>query len=211
MQLLMVTAALFVWMFVVMQFLSRWAYGYCKRFEGVPCEYVGRKVVHSAGGGIVTLLIPIFYEGQFWIVVVSAFLLAGYVVFRRKWRPMYWFQVRENAYEVHFALAYGTVLAVGVAVGNVWVGLIPMLFMSFGDSATGLVRACRQRRHVKSWDGTIAMLAVCICFGVWRLGLYGVPVAVGASLVERVPGVDDNVTIPVLSAALVYLQPLLSL
>ncbi len=186
---------------------SRWAYNWCLRFPGVPAEYVGRKVVHSLGGGIVTFLIPIFFEGHYLIVVVSAFLLAGYVALRRRWRMMYWFQVKENAYEVHFALAYGAVLLIGVLLGNVWVGLIPMLFMSFGDSATGLVRAFTQRRHIKSWDGTLAMFGVCALLGIWKLGWYGLPVAAAASLMERVPGVDDNVTVPLLSAMLVYLRP----
>jgi len=205
-QVIAVTGMLFAWMLAVIHVFSRWVFNWVRKFPGVPAEYVGRKVVHSLGGGLVTLLIPLFFEGYYWVVVVSAFLLAGYVAFRRRWRMMYWFQVKENAYEVHFALAYGVVLLVGVLLGNVWIGLIPMLFMSFGDSATGLVRACTQRKHVKSWDGTIAMFGVCALFGLWKLGWYGVPLAVGASLVERVPGVDDNVTVPVLTAVLVYLR-----
>ena len=136
--ILAVTLLLFIWNIVVMHFFSRFFYNLSRRFEGVPAEYVGRKAVHILGGGITTLFIPIFYPGHYWIVVLSAFALAGYVEFRRRWRPMYWFQIEENAYEVHFALAYGGILAAGVALGNVWIGLIPMLFMSFGDSATGL-------------------------------------------------------------------------
>ena len=124
---------------------------------------------------------------------------------------MSWFQIPENAYEVHFAVAYGAVLAIGVLLGNIWIGLIPMLFMSFGDSATGIVRAFRQRRHVKSWDGTLAMFLVCTPIAVSKLGLYGLPLAAGASLVERIPRLDDNLTVPFLSAVLVYIQPLLGL
>ena len=141
---------LIVWNLLVIHVLSKAFYNFTQRFEGVPAEYVGRKIVHVLGGGITTLLIPIFYPGYYWVVILAAFALAGYVEFRRRWRLMYWFQLKENAYEVHFAVAYGAILATGVALGNVWIGLIPMLFMSFGDSATGLVRAFRQKRHRKS-------------------------------------------------------------
>ncbi len=206
-----VTAFLAFWNITVIQLISKLFYSFTKRFEGVPAEYVGRKIVHIFGGGITTLFIPVFYEGYYWVVVVAAFLLAGYVEFRRRWRPMYWFQVEENAYEVHFAVVYGAILAVGALLENIWIGLIPMLFMSFGDSATGLVRAFNQRRHVKSWDGTLAMFVVCSIIGLWRLGWYGVPLAAAASLVERIPRIDDNVTIPILSAFLVYIRPLFAL
>jgi dolichol kinase len=206
----LVTLLLALWNFLVLHVLSRAAYNRAKRLEGVPAEYVGRKVVHVLGGGVTTLFLPLFYEGYYWVVVISALLLAAYVEARRRWRPLKWFQIRENAYEVHFAIAYGGILAVGLALGNVWIGLVPMLFMSFGDSATGLVRAFTQRRHVKSWDGTLAMFVVCGIIGVWRLGWYGVPVALAASMVERIPNIDDNITVPVLSAFLVYLRTMIA-
>jgi dolichol kinase len=207
--IVLVTSFLLFWNLLVIHVLSKTLYNYTGRFEGVPAEYVGRKIVHVLGGGITTLFIPIFYPGYYWVVILAAFALTGYVEFRRRWRLMYWFQIEENAYEVHFAVAYGAILAVGVALGNVWIGLIPMLFMSFGDSATGLVRAFTQKRHRKSWDGTLAMFVVCSIIGVAKLGWYGIPVAGAASLVERIPGIDDNITIPILSAALVYFQPVL--
>jgi dolichol kinase len=208
MDVLLVTGLLFLWNLAVIHFISRWFYKYFKRFEGVPAEYVGRKVVHILNGGITALLIPVFYEGYYWLVMVSAFLLAGYIYFWRKWRLMYWFQVRENAYEVHFALSYGMVLMIGVLLGDVWIGLIPMLFMSFGDSATGLIRAFTQRRRVKSWDGTVAMFVVCSTIGYWRLGWYGVFLGAVASLVEKIPKIDDNITVPIITSALVYLERL---
>jgi dolichol kinase len=208
MDVFLVTGFLFLWNLVVIHFISRRFYKYFKRFEGVPAEYVGRKVVHILNGGITALLIPVFYEGYYWLVTVSAFLLAGYIYFWRKWRLMYWFQVRENAYEVHFALSYGMVLMIGVLLGDVWIGLIPMLFMSFGDSATGLIRAFTQRRQVKSWDGTVAMFVVCSTIGYWRLGWYGVLLGAVASLVEKIPKIDDNITVPIITSALVYLERL---
>ncbi len=174
----------------------------------MPAAYVARKVVHILNGGVTALVIPVCYQGYYWLVTVSAFLLAGYLYCWRKRRLMYWFQVPENAYEVHFALSYGIVLMIGVLLGDVWIGLIPMLFMSFGDSATGLIRAFTQRRQVKSWDGTIAMFVVCSTIGYWRLGGYGVLVGAVASLVEKIPKLDDNLTVPIVTAACVYLERL---
>ena len=119
---------------------------------------------------------------------------------------MYWFQVKENAYEVHFALAYEVTLMFVVVLRDVWTGLIPMLFMSFGDSATGLVRAFTQRRQVKSWDGTVAMFTVSAVIGFWKFGWYGILLAAAASLVKKTPEIDDNITVPIVSTALVHLR-----
>ena len=155
---------------------------------------------------ISALLVPIFYEGYYWIVTVSAFLFASYIYLRRRWRLMYWFQVRENAYEVHFALMYGLTLMFGVMLGDVWIGLIPILFMSFGDSATGLIRAFTQRRRIKSWDGTVAMIVVCSVIGYWKLGWYGVLSGIVAGFIEKIPRIDDNITVPIVTVVLVYLK-----
>jgi dolichol kinase len=205
MDLFLITGLLFVWNLIVIHYVSKWFFEYCKRFKGVPTEYVGRKIVHIFGGGFTSLLVPVFFEGHYWIVTISAFVLACYIFFRRRWRMMDWFQVRENAFEVHFAIVFGAILMVGDWLGNVWIGLIPMLFMSFGDSVTGLIRAFTQRKQVKSWDGTAAMFIVCSIIGVWKLGSYGLAVSAIVSLVEKIPKIDDNITVPIVTAALVYL------
>jgi dolichol kinase len=205
--LFFITGLLFVWNLAIIHLVSKWVYNFIlKKYNGVPAEYVGRKIVHIFNGGITALLVPIFYEGYYWIVIVSAFLFTGYIYFRRRWRLMYWFQVKENAYEVNFALMYGITLMIGVAVGDIWVGLIPILFMSFGDSATGLIRAFTQRRRIKSWDGTVAMIVVCSVIGYWKLGWYGVLVGIVVSFIEKIPRIDDNITVPIVAAILVYLN-----
>ena len=188
--LLFITVLLFVWNLAIIHFVSKWVYDFFKKYEGVPAEYVGRKIVHIFNGGITALLVPIFYEGYYWIVIVSAFLFASYIYFHRRWRLMYWFQVKENAYEVHFALMYGITLMIGVVLGDVWVGLIPIFFMSFGDSATGLIRAITQKRHVKSWEGSLAMFLICSIIGFLSLGVYGVIVGSIATLVEKIPEIN---------------------
>ncbi len=78
--------------------------------------------------------------------------------------------------------------------------------MSFGDSATGLIRALTQKRHIKSWEGSLAMLIVCVTIGYLFLGLFGILIGTLVTLVEKIPGIDDNITIPLLTGALVYMQ-----
>lgn len=204
-----VTAILLLWNLAVIHYISRFFYEFFRRRRNIPAEYVGRKIVHILGGGITVILVPLFYEGYYWIVAIMAFLLAGYVFFRRKWRRMYWFQVEENSYEVHFAIAYGLMILLGFYLGDIWIGLIPVLFMSFGDAITGLVRAFTQKRHIKSWDGTFAMFIVCSIIALWKLGTYGIAVSALVSMIERIPRIDDNVTIPFVTATCVYLYTLL--
>ena len=202
------TAILLVWNLAVIHYISRFFYEFFRRGGNIPAEYIGRKIVHILGGGITALLVPLFYEGYYWIVAIMAFLLAGYVLFRRKWRRMYWFQIEENSYEVHFAIAYGLMILLGFYLGDIWIGLIPVLFMSFGDAVTGLVRAFTQKRHIKSWDGTLAMFIVCSTIALWKLGIYGIAVSALVSMIERMPRIDDNVTIPFVTATCVYLYTL---
>ncbi len=204
-----VTGLLLVWNLAVVHNISKWFYQYSKRFTGVPSEYVGRKVVHILSGGVTTVVISMFYADYYWLVTLLALMLAGYLYFRRRRGLMYWFQIENNSFEIHFAIMFGIVLMVGAALGDIWIGLLPMLFMSFGDSATGLVRAFTQKRQVKSWDGTAAMFIVCAILGFWRLSWYGVFIATVASLVERIPKLDDNITVPLVVALLVYLGRLI--
>ncbi len=207
--ILITTLLLLLWNLVVIHYLAKWAYKITQKYKDVPAAYVGRKIVHLFGGGITALLIPVFYEGYYVLVTISAFGLGIYLLFRRRYGLMYWFQIKENRYEVHFALAYGTILLIGVLLENLWIGLIPLFFMSFGDSATGLIRAVTQKRHVKSWEGSLAMFLICSIIGFLTLGVYGVVVGLTATLVEKIPEMDDNITVPMVSALLVYLQGLI--
>ena len=203
--ILIITCLLLLWNLFVIHYLAKWAYNFVQKYEGIPAAYIGRKIIHIFGAGITAILIPFFYSGYYGIAILSAFGLSAYLFFWRKYRLMYWFQVKENMYEVHFSLAYGATLLIGVLLQNLMVGLIPLLFMSFGDSATGLVRAVTQKKQVKSWDGSLAMFLVCSIIGWLFLGVYGIIIAAVATLVERIPGIDDNITVPIVTALLVYL------
>ncbi|MCJ7633339.1 hypothetical protein MUP77_13250, partial [Candidatus Bathyarchaeota archaeon] len=59
---------------------------------------------------------------------------------------------------------------------------------------------------VKSWDGTVAMFIVCSIIGFWKLGWYGILLSGVVSVVEKTPGIDDNITVPVATVMLVFLK-----
>ena len=50
------------------------------------------------------------------------------------------------------------------------------------------------------------MFLVCSIIGFLSLGTYGILVGSIAALVERIPDIDDNITVPLITAFLVYLQ-----
>ena len=195
-----------LWNLFSIHFISKWVYNFVRRYKDIPADYVGRKIIHIFCGGIIALLIPVFYTGYYEFVILSAYGLGAYLLFWRKYKLLYWFQVKENAYEVHFTLAYGSVLLIGILLQDIMVGLIPLLFMSFGDSVTGLVRAITQKKQVKSMDGSIAMFLVCSIIGFLYLGIYGIIVGAIATLIERIPRIDDNITVPLITALLVYIH-----
>ena len=207
--ILIITGLLLVWNLFIIHYLTKWVYNFVIRYNDVPAAYVCRKIVHIFGGGITAILIPFFYEGYYELVTISAFGLATYLLFRRRYQRMYWFQIKENMYEVHFAFAYGAILLIGVLLKNLMIGLIPLFFMSFGDSATGLIRAVTQKRHVKSWEGSVAMFIICSLIGYAFLGLYGIGIGAVATFVEKIPGIDDNITVPIIAGTLVYLHGVL--
>jgi dolichol kinase len=205
-----ITILLLFWNLVVIHYLAKWSYNFVKKYRDIPAAYVGRKIVHLFGGGVTAILIHIFYVGYYSFVTISAFGLALYLLLRRKYGLMYLFQIKENRYEVHFALAYGLILLVGVMLRNLLIGLIPILFMSFGDSATGLIRAITQKRHVKSWEGSVAMFVICSIIGFLFLGIYGIVVGLIATIIEKIPKIDDNITVPIVTSILIFIPGFLS-
>jgi phytol kinase len=205
-QIFILTCLLLLWNLFTIHYITKWVYNFVQKHKDIPAEYIGRKIIHIFCGGIIAILIPVFYSGYYEFVIFSAYGLGAYLFFWRKYKLLYWFQVKENAYEVHFTIAYGSVLLIGVVLQNIMVGLIPLLFMSFGDSVTGLVRAFTQKRQVKSADGSVAMFLVCSAIGFLYLGIYGILVGTIATLVERTPGIDDNITVPLVTALLVYIH-----
>lgn len=87
--------------------------------------------------------------------------------------------------EVTFAMAGTASLAVGwVLLGDKWLAFVPIVFMAWGDSAAGLLRASIWRRNVASLWPSLAMLGVCLSaaavFQPYWIGALGALVATAA-------------------------------
>ena len=50
------------------------------------------------------------------------------------------------------------------------------------------------------------MFLICSVIGYLFLGIYGIMVGAVATLVEKIPGIDDNITVPLITALLVYIH-----
>ena len=50
------------------------------------------------------------------------------------------------------------------------------------------------------------MLTICVIIGYLLIGAHGLLIGITATLVEKIPGIDDNITIPMLTGTLVYIH-----
>ncbi len=198
------TVAMMVWVVIVTLYIARAAYSYAVK-KGYPERsgtYFGRKVIHILAGGLVALLLPFIFLEPYLPFIMAVLLTIMVYVPHRTGKLYYWFQDPENMYEVHFTLVWGIlVLVLWFIDRSFWLAVVPLLFMSWGDGVTGIVRNLRYRKRVKGWEGSLAMLVVSVPIGA-ILGIAGVVAAVASVLAEKQPWVDDNVLVPVVSVAI---------
>ena len=103
---------------------------------------------------------------------------------------------------------WSCVFAIGLGwiwFGNAWLGVLPCLFLSFGDTVTGLTRTIVYKRETKGTWGSAMMLFVCLglaglLYPYW-IGVVGAVVATVAEKYTKTSRfVDDNLTLTVSSA-----------
>lgn len=173
--------------------------------------YYNRKIIHVLAGGLVAFIVPSVFETPLLPLVMALLLGVFTYIPHRVGRLMYWFQVEDNLYEVSFCVMWGVIIALGwlLSRGNFWIGVVPVLFMAIGDSATGFVRNMLFGRRTKSWWGNLAMAAVSIPMGA-ILGVAGMIAGALASIIEHFefPPIDDNVTVPLASFIILLLMAL---
>ncbi len=200
------TIVLFIWVIIVVQPITQAFYRWAKK-RGMPenkIVYYNRKIIHMAAGGLVALLVPFFFETPVLPFVLSMVLALLTYIPHRTGKLMYWFQVKDNINEVNFCIMWGVVITLawlvfGMTKEAYWYGVIPVVFMSFGDAVTGIVRNALYGHRTKSWYGNLAMLAVTVPIGAVAVGLPGAIAGILSSIVEHfeIPGViDDNITVP---------------
>ncbi len=160
-------------------------------------RYYARKLIHMFAGGIVAILVPHLYTSPLFPLLASI-ALAVLLAIARRYRPLYWFQAPDNAYEVNFVLAWGlTIFILWHIYPDPFVAVLPAIFISYGDAVTGIVRNAIFGYRTKHWYGNLAMAIVCIPVGYMYAGLYGLLAAIVAVIVERIEigPIDDNILI----------------
>lgn len=192
---------LFIWVLFVTQYLSQRIYNLAV-MRGYPdnsATYFGRKFIHIFASGLVAILIPFLLKEPI-VPLLSAIVLAIYTYLPHKKERLYnWYQVKNNINEVNFCLMWGLVISAGWFFDkSFWLGVIPALFLSFGDGATGIVRNLRYKKRSKAWEGSLAMLIVCVLIGL-KMGWAGIIAAIFATIFERLEFIDDNISISIVS------------
>jgi len=195
---------LLFWMAFVLLFASRWLYNFVLKRGWEPRRgtYLGRKFVHIFGAGMVAVVLPFEFHEPY-LPFAFAMLLAVFTyTLHRTQHVMYWFQDPSNLSETYFALTWGAAVLLTWLVDHTFLlAVVPTLFMAWGDGVTGVVRNFMYRKRTKAWEGSLAMLLVCIPVGA-LMGLAGVGAGIAATLVERWEKVDDNISIPLVSLGL---------
>jgi len=202
----LITIPLFIWVLFVMKYFSRWVYNLATK-KGYPPDsatYFGRKIIHIFASGITALLVPFLFKTPI-LPFLSALILAIYTYLPHRKKKIYqWFQLKTNVHEVNFSLMWGFSILIGWFFDKTfWLGVIPALFMSFGDGISGIVRNLKYKRRIKAWEGSLAMLFVCLLIGS-KMGFAGILAAFFATLVEKTDIIDDNISVPIVSFLILF-------
>ncbi|MDD1776035.1 MAG: hypothetical protein LUP94_01615 [Candidatus Methanomethylicus sp.] len=200
-QELLIAIVMFAYLMAIV-FGTKYTYNIMKKrnFENGVAVYYNRKIIHIFGAGVLTLLFPVFFTAVTIPMILVGVIIVAIYLPHKLGKILYWFQVKENAYEVNFAIAWG--LGIGLTwifLGSPIYGVVTAAFMAFGDAVTGIVRNLVFKRRTKHWIGNVAMLFVCIPIGYIYAGNAGLVAAVVASIAEHFEfkPIDDNILITV--------------
>ncbi len=190
-------------MFIVL-FLTRKLYSFMisRNIKHNIAVYYNRKAIHMAAGGVISLLIPLFFKEPL-VPMIFALIIAFIVYIPHKTKKLlYWFQVEENMYEVNFCIAWGISIAIlWILFGDPYWAVVPALMISFGDAVTGVIRNAVFGYRTKHWVGNIGMAIVTIPIGYIYAGLAGMVSAILSTIIERIEfnPIDDNTLISLVS------------
>jgi len=198
--------ALIAGLVLVGLYISNVCYDY-----GTP-QYISRKIGHGVGG-VGYLLCALMFSSPWYPLIISGgftLLLGGARLLRPStFRGVGGSSRRHALAEIWYPLAGTVSLIAGWAwLGSPWLGVLPALYLGFGDAVTGLTRSWHCKKEKKGWCGTFSMLVVCLLVSQFLQPYWiGFIMAVTATLAERLTPMsrgwmDDNWTL-VISSALV--------
>jgi len=210
---LLVAFFLFIYILIIVMIVTKQLYRYMIN-KGLPknvAVYYNRKIIHITSGGLIGFLTPVIFAEPFTPFIFSIILAFITLYPHLTGNLLEWFQTKDNLYEVNFCIAWGSsVLILWIMLNNPWISILPALFVSLGDAATGIVRNTLFRKRTKHWIGNIAMTAVTAPIGYIFAGISGVIAGVAASIIERFEYkiIDDNILIVLISTlTLLILKP----
>lgn len=192
---------LVVWVLIVVFWLSKIV---SRKWN----KYVARKFIHFFTGGLVAVIAPYIFEVPT-IPVLGALFMALVTVAPRIWnKDLDWFQIEKNFGDTWFCISFAILFLTFWYIDKV-IAITAALFMAVGDGVTGIVRNKVYKRHVKGFWGSVAMLIVSAVIGVLYKGIPGVVTAIIATIIEKIPLIDDNISVPLVSAGVLYVIPFL--
>ena len=175
-------------------------------------HYFNRKLVHILAGGVVVLVVPLVFSSPLYPLVCGLAMTAFTLVSHTRGKLLYWFQTKNNRYDVNFCLMWGiTIFVLWILLDSPWIAIIPAAFMSFGDGITGIIRNIVIKKREKHFIGNLYMAGICIPLGYGLAGLGGIApggalAGLAASIVERFEFgiIDDNILVAISSSLLLY-------
>ena len=128
-QEVVVTAILFTWILLLIGFLTKKLYVFMvkrNKLEHGVAVYYNRKIIHIFAGGLAAFACPFYFKTPLMPLIFASILAVITYIPHRAGKLLYWFQVPENKYEVHFCIMWGVGLTAGwLLTGNPWFGVLP--------------------------------------------------------------------------------------
>ena len=167
-------------------------------------KYIARKFIHFTTGGLVAVIAPFIFKTPTVPIIGAAGMALLTLLPRLKGEVMDWYQVEGNYGDTWFCISFGLLFLVFWYI-DVWIAVLSAVFMAYGDGVTGIVRSIVYKRWVKGFWGSVAMAALSLPTGLLVKGIPGLVAGAVATLVEVLPKIDDNITVPLASAVVLYL------
>jgi phytol kinase len=191
-----------------------------RRWRGYSADFT-RKFIHIGVGMIAWGMVFLFENWYFAIIPPLCFIAVNYVSYRRNVFQAMETSEKRNLGTIYFPISFAIIIGLFWAWPVVLVG--GLMSMTWGDALAAVVgqrfgrHPYRLLGYTKSWEGSATMLVVSslallpalVVFGSWGWpGSLGpmLLVAAVATLVEAMSvwGID-NLTVPLISALVLYL------